>query len=81
MAYLFNKDCEIMNCEFVAGEVIDEASITFYPTVMSQSDKQPTHWVKKVGDTLTKWEITEGQAEVNQEDQATTPKQQSKKWK
>lgn len=54
MAYLFNKDCEIMNCEFVAGEVIDEASITFYPTVMSQSDKQPTHWVKKVGDTLTK---------------------------
>ena len=57
MSYEFTKDCEIMNCEFATGEVVDEKAIQFYPTIMEQSEKDPTIEVTKVGDTLTKTEV------------------------
>lgn len=57
MSYEFTKDCEIMNCEFTTGEVVDEKGVQFYPTVMEQSEKNPTIEVTKVGDTLTKTEV------------------------
>ena len=46
-----------MNCEFATGEVVDEKAIQFYPTIMEQSEKDPTIEVTKVGDTLTKTEV------------------------
>ena len=83
MSYEFTKDCEIMNCEFITGEVVDEKGVQFYPTVMEQSDKTPTIEVLKVGDTLTKTEVkaSKKSTDVKSEDkkEEATKKDASKK--
>lgn len=56
MNYEFTKDCEIMNCEFLEGEIVDAKAVQFYPTVMKQTEEAVTHTVSKNGDTLVKAE-------------------------
>lgn len=57
MNYKFTKDCEIMNCEFLEGEIVDAKAVQFYPTVMKQTEEDATHTVAKTGDTLVKTEV------------------------
>ena len=42
MSYKFTKDCEIMNCEFLEGEIVEENTVQFYPSVMTQTDEEAT---------------------------------------
>ena len=42
MSYKFTKDCEIMNCEFLEGEIVEENAVQFYPSVMTQTDEEAT---------------------------------------
>lgn len=81
MSYEFTKDCEIMNCEFTTGEVVDEKGVQFYPTVMEQSDKAPTIEVLKVGDTLTKTEVkaSKKSADVKSSKKSADVKSEDKK--
>lgn len=63
MNYEFTKDCEIMNCEFLEGEIVDAKAVQFYPTVMKQTEEDATHTVTKTGDTLVKTEAEEPKKE------------------
>ena len=56
MSYEITQDCEIMNCSFEKGDIVDEAAVQFYPTVMKKSGKESDFDLVKVGDVLTKKE-------------------------
>ena len=52
MSYKFTKDCEIMNCEFLEGEIVEENAVQFYPSVMTQTDEDATLEVSRAGENL-----------------------------
>lgn len=54
--YQITKNCEIRNCEFVKGEIVDKI-VPYYPTVMQTTASAPTHSVKLVGEKFIKTEI------------------------
>ena len=56
MSYKFTKDCEIMNCEFLEGEIVEENAVQFYPSVMTQTDEEATLEVSRAGENLVKEE-------------------------
>lgn len=56
MSYKFTKDCEIMNCEFLEGEIVEENAVPFYPSVMTQTDEEATLEVSRAGENLVKEE-------------------------
>lgn len=56
MSYKFTKDCEIMNCEFLEGEIVEENAVQFYPSVMTQTDEEATLEVSRAGENLIKEE-------------------------
>lgn len=56
MSYKFTKDCEIMNCEFLEGEIVEENAVQFYPSVMTQTDEDATLEVSSAGENLVKEE-------------------------
>lgn len=56
MSYKFTKDCEIMNCEFLEGEIVEEKAVQFYPSVMTQTDEEATLEVSRAGENLVKEE-------------------------
>lgn len=56
MSYKFTKDCEIMNCEFLEGEIVEENAVQFYPSVMTQTDEDATLEVSRAGENLVKEE-------------------------
>lgn len=56
MSYKFTKDCEIMNCEFLEGEIVEENAVQFYPSVMTQTDEGATLEVSRAGENLVKEE-------------------------
>ena len=56
MSYKFTKDCEIMNCEFLEGEIVEENAVPFYPSVMTQTDEDATLEVSRAGENLVKEE-------------------------
>lgn len=56
MSYKFTKDCEIMNCEFLEGEIVEETAVQFYPSVMTQTDEEATLEVSRAGENLVKEE-------------------------
>ena len=56
MSYNFTKDCEIMNCEFLEGEIVEENAVQFYPSVMTQTDEEATLEVSRAGENLVKEE-------------------------
>ena len=70
MNYEFTKDCEIMNCEFLEGEIVDAKAVQFYPTVMKQTDEDTTHTVAKTGDTLIKTEVVKTKKADSKEGEA-----------
>ena len=56
MSYKFTKDCEIMYCEFLEGEIVEENTVQFYPSVMTQTDEEATLEVSRAGENLVKEE-------------------------
>ena len=56
MSYKFTKDYEIMNCEFLEGEIVEENAVQFYPSVMTQTDEEATLEVSRAGENLVKEE-------------------------
>ena len=79
MNYEFTKDCEIMNCEFLEGEIVDAKAVQFYPTVMKQTEEDATHTVAKTGDTLIKTEVAKAKKADKEGEAKKGEKKDSKK--
>lgn len=81
MNYEFTKDCEIMNCEFLEGEIVDTKAVQFYPTVMKQTEDAATHTVAKTGDTLVKTEVVKAKKAEKADPKEGEAKKEDKKNK
>lgn len=79
MNYEFTKDCEIMNCEFLEGEIVDAKAVQFYPTVMKQTEEAVTHTVSKNGDTLVKTEVVKAKKAEKADPKEGEAKKEEKK--
>lgn len=76
MNYEFTKDCEIMNCVFEVGEIVSEKAVKYYPSVMTQTEKEATHTLSRSGDTLIKVEKKAKKADSKTQ---SSPKKTAKK--